>query len=39
VFDELADLGVFSGLPRVCAWRTALARRHKNTYLWTARNT
>jgi glutathione S-transferase len=27
VFDELADLGVFAGLPRVVAWRAALARR------------
>jgi len=27
VFDELADLGVFTSLPRVSAWRTALAQR------------
>lgn len=27
VFDELADLGVFDALPRVHAWRAALARR------------
>ena len=27
VFDELADLGVFTSLPKVCAWRSALAQR------------
>ncbi len=27
VFDEIADLGVFEGLPKVARWRAALARR------------
>ena len=27
VFDQLADLGVFATVPKVCAWRAALARR------------
>lgn len=27
VFDELVDLGVFAGLPKVAAWRRALAAR------------
>ena len=27
VFDALADLGVFTALPKVCAWRTQLAQR------------
>ncbi|HEV2898427.1 MAG TPA: glutathione S-transferase family protein [Pseudaminobacter sp.] len=27
VFDEIADLGVFNGLPRVRAWRAELAQR------------
>jgi len=27
VFDEITDTGVFDGLPKVCAWRAALAAR------------
>jgi glutathione S-transferase len=27
VFDEIADLGILAGKPKVAAWRRALARR------------
>jgi glutathione S-transferase len=36
VFDEIADLGLFAAVPKVRAWRAALARRPSVRYAVTA---